>query len=269
MTQLEGGLPAVVETPAGAVVADKVVLTCGPWLAARARSGARCSSSPRMSSRRRPRPSARRHGVAFGRPFADARTSVHYGQRTGDDRLVFGRGGGRLGFAGSYHAGALPRRGEIPRSSTDLHALCRFRGWPPSNGQWGGPVTTQHGTPWVGALGSHGNVHYGAGIRATGCARRSSSVGRWPLSCCSRRRLRPLAARLRPALVPPARTGALARPAPCAPPSIAASSRPTRGSSPTQCRGWSVAASTSRCPGDPVAPQIVTDTSAGGRRRRL
>ena len=35
--------------------------------------------------------------------------------------------------------------------------------------QWGGPVErTQHGTPWVGALGAHGNIHYGTGFSGNG-----------------------------------------------------------------------------------------------------
>ena len=53
-------------------------------------------------------------GWRRGMPFADGRTAVHYGQRTIDDRLVFGRGGGRLGFAGRvipthFHDHRTPR----------------------------------------------------------------------------------------------------------------------------------------------------------------
>ena len=48
----------------------------------------------------RPREALDRLGWQAGRPFSDGRTAVHYAQRSSDDRLVFGRGGGRLGYGG-------------------------------------------------------------------------------------------------------------------------------------------------------------------------
>ena len=172
MVNLDRGLPAVVETPAGSVVADKVILASGSWLA-------------RLPELRRTlfiipahivatEPSKERLdeiGWACGRPFADGRTSVHYAQRTSDDRLVFGRGGGRMGFAGRiipqhYHDGR-----ETAEIVDDLRRLIPAMAAARMDWAWGGPVDrSQHGMPWVGTLGREGNIHYGAGYCGNGVA---------------------------------------------------------------------------------------------------
>ena len=170
MTHLQRGLPAVVETPAGAVTADQVVLTCGPWLAGLRELRRTLFVIPSHVVASAPAPAALdAMGWRRGRPFADARTAVHYGQRTGDDRLVFGRGGGRLGFAGRIIPAHFHDRAEIAEILADLHDMLPGSRPLSIEWQWGGPVErTQHGTPWVGALGSHGNVHYGTGFSGNG-----------------------------------------------------------------------------------------------------
>ncbi len=170
MTRLERGLPAVVETPAGTVVADQVVLTCGPWLAGLRELRRTLFIIPSHVVATAPAAEALdAMGWRRGRPFADARTAVHYGQRTGDDRLVFGRGGGRLGFAGRIVPAHFHDRAEIAAVVADLHDLLPGSRQTTIEWQWGGPVErTQHGTPWVGALGSHGNIHYGTGYSGNG-----------------------------------------------------------------------------------------------------
>ena len=149
MTRLERGLPAVVETPAGTVVADQVVLTCGPWLAGLRELRRTLFIIPSHVVATAPAPEALdAMGWRRGRPFADARTAVHYGQRTGDDRLVFGRGGGRLGFAGRIVPAHFHDRAEIAAVVADLHDLLPGSRQTTIEWQWGGPVErTQHGTP--------------------------------------------------------------------------------------------------------------------------
>jgi glycine/D-amino acid oxidase-like deaminating enzyme len=102
MVKLHREAPAVVDTLAGSVIADQVILACGSWLA----------SVPEL---RRTMFIIPTHVVATepcedvldalgwmrGRPFADARTAVHYGQRTADHRMVFGRGAAASALRGT------------------------------------------------------------------------------------------------------------------------------------------------------------------------
>ena len=220
MTRLQRSLPAVVETPAGKVVADQVVLTCGPWLAGLRELRRTLFIIPSHVVATAPAADALdAMGWRRGRPFADARTAVHYGQRTGDDRLVFGRGGGRLGFARAHRPGALSRPGrDRRRSSPTCTTCCRGRARPAIEWQWGGPVErTQHGTPWVGALGAHGNIHYGTGFSGNGVCP-TQLIGRTLASVALGLAddYAVVAARQRAALVPAARTRALAGRARCA-----------------------------------------------------
>ena len=170
MTNLQRGLPAIVETPAGTVVADQVVLTCGPWLAGLRELRRTLFIIPSHVVATAPAPAALdAMGWRRGRPFADARTAVHYGQRTGDDRLVFGRGGGRLGYAGRIVPAHFHDEPEIAEIVSDLRELLPGSRQLAIEWQWGGPVErTQHGMPWVGALGRHGNIHYGTGFAGNG-----------------------------------------------------------------------------------------------------
>jgi glycine/D-amino acid oxidase-like deaminating enzyme len=169
---LERTLPAVVTTPSGAVVADKVVLGGGSWLA-------------RLPELRRTifvipshvvaTVSSRQHlddlGWPAGRPYADGRTAVHYAQRSSDDRLVFGRGGGRLGYAGRVIPAHYHDPAEVEEIVSDMRSLLPAVRGLPVEWSWGGPVErTQHGLPWVGTLGRHRNVRYGAGYSGNGVA---------------------------------------------------------------------------------------------------
>ncbi len=108
-------------------------------------------------------------GWRHGRPFVDARTAVHYGQRSGDDRAVFGRGGGRLGYAGRVIPAHFHDAAEVTEIVDDMHALFPHTRELTIEWGWGGPVErTQHGTPWVGSLGPHDNIHYGTGYSGNG-----------------------------------------------------------------------------------------------------
>jgi len=170
MTRLERTLPALVETPAGSVVADRVVLTCGPWLAQLRELRRTLFIIPSHVVASGPAGAGLdAMGWRHGQPFSDARTAVHYGQRTADDRLVFGRGGGRLGFAGRVIPAHFHDSAEVAAIVADLHGLLPASREMAIAWHWGGPVErTQHGTPWVGTLGTKGNVHYGVGYSGNG-----------------------------------------------------------------------------------------------------
>ena len=173
MVAVQRTLPAVVKTPSGAVVADKVVLA----------SGARLALVPELRRTIFVIPShvvatassqevLDRLGWATGRPFADGRTAVHYGQRTADDRVVFGTRRRPPRVRRPRHPRALSRRaGRSTASSGTCTACCRPRGISAVSWYWGGPVErTQHGLPWVGVLGKYRNVHYGVGYSGNGVA---------------------------------------------------------------------------------------------------
>jgi len=179
MLALDRTLPAVVKTPSGAVVADKVVLAAGSWLALVPELRRTIFIIPSHVVATAPsREHLQRLGWVNGRPFSDGRTAVHYGQRTGDDRVVFGRGGGRLGYGGRVIPAHFHDRREIEEIIADMHALLPATRDLAVEWRWGGPVDrTQHGLPWVGTVGPHANVHYGVGYSGNGVAP-SNLIGR-------------------------------------------------------------------------------------------
>ena len=165
MVGLQRTLPAVVKTPSGSVTADKVILASGARLALvpelrrtvfiiPSHVVATASSADALD----------RLGWATGRPYSDGRTAVHYAQRTADDRVVFGRGGGRLGYGGHIIPAHYHDAGEIEEIVGDMHAMLPATRDLAIEWRWGGPLErTQHGIPWVGTLGKYRNVHYGLG----------------------------------------------------------------------------------------------------------
>ena len=102
MVKLHREAPAVVDTLAGSVVADQVILACGSWLARVSELRRTLFIIPTHVIATEPREGdLDALGWTHGRPFADARTAVHYAQRTADHRLVFGRGAGASGSRGT------------------------------------------------------------------------------------------------------------------------------------------------------------------------
>ena len=179
MVGLQRTLPAVVTTPSGSVTADKVVLASGVRLALVAELRRTVFIIPSHVVATASSPDALdRLGWATGRPFSDGRTAVHYAQRTADDRVVFGRGGGRLGYGGRVIPAHDPDGREIAEIVTDMHDLLPATRELAVEWRWGGPMErTQHGIPWVGTLGTYRNVHYGMGYAGNGVTS-SNLIGR-------------------------------------------------------------------------------------------
>lgn len=179
MVGLERALPAVVATPSGSVTADKVVLASGVRLSAVAELRRTVFIIPSHVVATASAPDVMdRLGWARGRPFADGRVAVHYAQRTADDRLVFGRGGGRLGYGGRVIAAHFHDAREIEEIVTDMHAMLPATLDLAVEWRWGGPMErTQHGIPWVGTLGRYGNIHYAMGYAGNGVTS-SNLIGR-------------------------------------------------------------------------------------------
>jgi glycine/D-amino acid oxidase-like deaminating enzyme len=105
-------------------------------------------------------------GWTGGEAIVDARTLVHYFRTTRDGRIVFGWGGGRMGYA-DRRARRLERDPDVVARTRE--ALTRF--FPQLEGRevthaWGGPidVSPTH-TP---IFGSRGRVHHGFGFTGNG-----------------------------------------------------------------------------------------------------
>ena len=179
MVGLERTLPAVVTTPTGSVTADKVILASGVRLSAIAELRRTVFIIPSHVVATASSPDALdRLGWAAGRPFGDGRTAVHYAQRTADDRVVFGRGGGRLGYGGRVIAAHYHDAREIAEIVADMRAMLPATRELAVEWRWGGPMErTQHGIPWVGTLGKYRNIHYGMGYAGNGVTS-SNLIGR-------------------------------------------------------------------------------------------
>jgi glycine/D-amino acid oxidase-like deaminating enzyme len=179
MVGLQRTLPAVVTTPSGSVTADKVVLASGVRLSAIAELRRTVFIIPSHVVATASSPDALdRLGWAPGRPFSDGRTAVHYAQRTADDRVVFGRGGGRLGYGGRVIAAQYHDDREIAEIVADMRAMLPATRELALEWRWGGPMErTQHGIPWVGTLGKFRNIHYGMGYAGNGVTS-SNLIGR-------------------------------------------------------------------------------------------
>ncbi len=179
MVGLQRTLPAVVTTPTGSVTAEKVILASGVRLSAIAELRRTVFIIPSHVVATASSPDALdRLGWAAGRPFGDGRTAVHYAQRTSDDRVVFGRGGGRLGYGGRVIAAHYHDAGEIAEIVADMRAMLPATRELAVEWRWGGPMErTQHGIPWVGTLGKYRNIHYGMGYAGNGVTS-SNLIGR-------------------------------------------------------------------------------------------
>ncbi len=167
------GRPAIVQTLAGHVEADQVVVAAGAWSAsllpqmARAYAviGTHIVATEPVAELLGDTPLAR------GELLSDAQVSVHYAQVSPDQRMVFGRGFGRLGPGARVIPGHFADRGLSRAIAADL------RRWFPQLASaqithaWGGPVdlTPTH-LPFVATLGAHRNLHCGLGYSGNGVA---------------------------------------------------------------------------------------------------
>ena len=103
---------------------------------------------------------------------------MHYAQRTSDDRVVFGRGGGRLGYGGRIIPAHFHDAREIASIVADMRGMLPATRDLAIEWRWGGPLErTQHGIPWVGVLGKHRNISYGLGYSGNGVSA-SNLIGR-------------------------------------------------------------------------------------------
>jgi hypothetical protein len=83
--------------------------------------------------------------------------------------MAFGRGGGRLGFAGRIIPEHFHDLRETREIAEDLQPMMPRLKASRIDRAWGGPMDrTQHGMPWVGGIGRHRNIHHGGGYAGHG-----------------------------------------------------------------------------------------------------
>jgi glycine/D-amino acid oxidase-like deaminating enzyme len=166
----EDGLHLV--TPQGRIFAERVVLATGCWgsaLSAMRRRIFVVASDVVVTPQIPQRLAA--IGWTHGTALCDSQSRVLYYQATADGRVVFGRGGGRIAYAGRVGR----RMDQSPDGARDAATAFR-RVYPdladvPVQSSWSGPVDrTLAGVPLFGRLDGHGDVHYGLGWSGTGVA---------------------------------------------------------------------------------------------------
>jgi putative aminophosphonate oxidoreductase len=159
-----------VETVAGAVQSDRVVVATNAW-AVRFREvrrhvivvGSDIVATPRIPER------LAGLGWADGLGVSDSRLLVHYYRTTEDGRLVFGKGGGALAGAGRIGAafeGTSRRAVEVTRQFRRTYPALEDV---PIETSWTGPVErTRSGLPYFAPLDGHEGVLVGVGYSGNG-----------------------------------------------------------------------------------------------------
>jgi glycine/D-amino acid oxidase-like deaminating enzyme len=163
------GAPVSVETPAGHVVADQVVLTIGAWGVERPEYRRAFAVATDFMVVTEPIPRLIEEiGWTTHRGVADRREMLYYLRRTDDDRIAIG--GGALGVVFGDRI-----RGRAVTSRRLAEVAAAGLGWlfPPLEGvrfthAWSGPMdVTPPGLPFFHTW-SQGNVHAGLGFSGHG-----------------------------------------------------------------------------------------------------
>jgi glycine/D-amino acid oxidase-like deaminating enzyme len=105
-------------------------------------------------------------GWTGGEGIGDGRTMLHYFRTTRDGRVVFGWGGGRMGFGARRRAALDVDPGVQDATASDLYDMLPLLRGTRIEHAWGGPIDVSpvH-LPWFGTLKS---LHYGFGFTGNG-----------------------------------------------------------------------------------------------------
>jgi glycine/D-amino acid oxidase-like deaminating enzyme len=170
MTSIDSGTPARVRTAQGTVTAEKVVLAMNAWSASfpeiRRRLlilGSDIVATPSI-------PEQLQHmQLDSGLAISDSRRLVHYYRTTLDGRLVFGKGGGRIGNRGNVDDGFAGRSrreqsvaAHLYRTYPQLHGMQPEASW---TGAVDYSVTSM---PFFAHLENRPEVVYGVGFSGNG-----------------------------------------------------------------------------------------------------
>jgi glycine/D-amino acid oxidase-like deaminating enzyme len=168
MRRLRRGRPAHVRTASGRVIADSVVLAMNAWAAGlrELRRSLIPLSSDIVATEPVPELLDRIRWTG-GEAIADGRLRVHYYQATPAGRIVFGKGGGALAFAGRIGAGFDHSSRRAAEVAEHLRRILPATAEAPIAHSWGGPVArTADGLPAFGRIGD--GVVWGGGYSGNG-----------------------------------------------------------------------------------------------------
>lgn len=172
MQDIGFGVPAVIGTPRGQVIADRVVIAMNAWGArfAQIRQSIAVVSgdivmTPPIGEQ------LEQIGWNDGLGISDGRALVHYYRTTPDGRVVFGKGGmcGEFCYGGNVGAQV---EGKSSIAAAVMQAFRRT--YPmledvPMASSWRGPVDrSQSGLPVFWHLGPNANIHYAVGFSGNG-----------------------------------------------------------------------------------------------------
>jgi putative aminophosphonate oxidoreductase len=160
----------VVMTPRGRVAAGSVALATNAALARyrEVRRNLLILGSDVVATVPVPR-QLEKSGWVPGLAVSDSRRLVHYYRTTQDGRIVFGKGGGRLGFAGRVDSGFLGESRRGPEVTEHLYATYpELRGTTVTHAWTGAVDYSIDGLPFFGALDDHPRVFYGVGFSGNG-----------------------------------------------------------------------------------------------------
>jgi putative aminophosphonate oxidoreductase len=162
----------VVRTPSGRVRANAIVLALNAW-ATKIPELARAIvavSSDMVATEPMPE-KLKESGWTGGEAISDCRLLVHYYRPTRDGRVAFGRGGGRLAFAGRVNSNFDYNGRQTRELEEELVKLVPAAKDVPVTHAWGGPIDrTTDGLPIVGALPARAHIVYGTGYSGNGVA---------------------------------------------------------------------------------------------------
>jgi glycine/D-amino acid oxidase-like deaminating enzyme len=159
-----------VDSAAGSVRAERVVLALNAWAAAlpELRRALVVIPSDVIATPRIPE-RLRELGWPAGTCIDDARMMVNYWRATLDGRIVFGKGGGGLSYGGRIgpeYEGPSPRAEWVLESFHRLYPSLRDV---PAERSWLGPIDrTKDGLPFFGPLGGNDAIVVGAGYSGNG-----------------------------------------------------------------------------------------------------
>lgn len=172
VTEIAAGSPSVLATPGGRLCAGKVVLTTNAWATAIPELRRHLYVVDSQVIATAPVPEILdRIGWRGGESICDSQAHVLYYQRTGEGRVIFGRGSGRLAYKGwpdaSYNRRPVGRADnirELHRVYPDLRDVA-------VDHDWTGPIdcTGAH-LPVFGHLAGQPDVFFGVGFNGTGIA---------------------------------------------------------------------------------------------------
>jgi glycine/D-amino acid oxidase-like deaminating enzyme len=175
MTRLEpfqssGERRVRVRSPAGSLVAHRVVLAMNAWAArfAQIRREILVVGSDIISTEPIPERLAE-IGWDDGLCISDSRLLVHYYRTTTDGRIAFGKGGGVVGFdgrVGRRFDGRSPRQRQVERGFRFVYPVLSDVAVTSS---WTGPIDrSRNGLPFFRSLEGHPDVFYGVGYSGNG-----------------------------------------------------------------------------------------------------